>query len=152
MTTWVLDTNTVMALWLFGDPRLAPLWQWLQGSDVRLATRADALEEWRRVLAYHQFAVPAGRQAALLACYAQRCDIVVPALPPEVRLPACRDPDDQKFLEIARDARASCLITRDKVLLKLARHRLIRPLYRILTPEAAQHDMLLTRQATDAAP
>ena len=57
------------------------------------------------------------------------------AAPPAAPLPACRDSDDQKFLEIARDAGASHLITRDKALLKLARHRLVRERFAVLTPE-----------------
>jgi predicted nucleic acid-binding protein len=44
-----------------------------------------------------------------------------------VRLPVCTDKDDQKFLELARDANATILITKDKALLKLARKRLARP-------------------------
>ncbi len=48
------------------------------------------------------------------------------------RLPACRDPDDQKFLEAALNSRADFLLTKDRALLDLAR----RPLpFRILTPE-----------------
>jgi predicted nucleic acid-binding protein len=40
-----------------------------------------------------------------------------------VRLPVCSDKADQKFLELARDAGAEVLITKDKALLKLARRR-----------------------------
>jgi predicted nucleic acid-binding protein len=35
-------------------------------------------------------------------------------------LPRCEDPDDQKFLELARHAGARWLVSRDKALLKLA--------------------------------
>jgi predicted nucleic acid-binding protein len=52
-------------------------------------------------------------------------------------LPRCQDRDDQKFLELARDARADWLITADKALLKLARRDKLRGLFRILTPDAA---------------
>ena len=45
------------------------------------------------------------------------------------RLPRCRDGDDQKFLEAARDARAEFLVTKDKALLGLAAP------FRIVTPE-----------------
>lgn len=137
-SVWVLDTNTVMAVWVFEDPGLLVLRQALDGSLVRLATREDALEEFRRVLAYRQFKVPDGRQVELLSQYSARCVATPPAHEAAAMLPVCRDRDDQKFLEIARDAGASHLITRDKLLLKLARHRLIRPLYGIVTPEAMQ--------------
>ena len=38
-------------------------------------------------------------------------------------LPKCRDPDDQKFLELARDCGADYLVTKDKALLVLARRK-----------------------------
>jgi predicted nucleic acid-binding protein len=50
-------------------------------------------------------------------------------------LPVCKDRADQKFLEIARDAGASVLITKDKALLKLA--ALERAgMFKVLVPEA----------------
>lgn len=148
---WALDTNTVLALWLFADPGLNELRATLDTSSLRLATREDALEELRRVLAYRQFTVPLERQAEILARYTARCTAVPPGLeaPP---LPPCRDADDQKFLEIARDAGAGYLVTRDKALLRLSRHRLVKPLYSILTPEALQAQWQAGRQADDAIP
>ena len=47
-------------------------------------------------------------------------------------LPRCRDPDDQPFLELARDAGAMALLTRDAQLLRLAR----RCVFAIATPES----------------
>lgn len=134
----VLDTNTVMALWAFEDPRLQHLRQWIERDRAVLLANAATLEELRRVLAYRQFAIAPERQATILATYAGRSS-TVPAPdaaedPPP--LPACRDRDDQKFLETARDGGASHLVSRDKLLLKLNRHRLVRPLFAILTPEA----------------
>lgn len=55
-----------------------------------------------------------------------------------LRLPVCRDPDDQKFLELARDAAAKTLITKDKALLKLAGKCVRAGLFHILTPEKWQ--------------
>jgi len=132
----VLDTNTVLALWHFEDPALARLRRQIDTGSVELATRADALEELRRVLAYRQFTIDADRQSFILSAYTGHCIRIreEPATAPV--LPLCRDPDDQKFLEIARDAGASRLLSRDKLLLKLNRHRLIRPLFGIVTPES----------------
>jgi predicted nucleic acid-binding protein len=48
------------------------------------------------------------------------------------QLPACRDPDDQKFLEAALNSRADFLLTKDRALLDLAR-RVAQ--FRIVTPE-----------------
>lgn len=129
----VLDTNTVMALWFFEDPALAPLRATIERGRLALVARADALEELRRVLAYRQFGASAERQARLLAEYTGRCALAT--VPAALALPECRDRDDQKFLEIARDGGATHLVSRDKALLRLNRHRLVRPLFAVLTPE-----------------
>lgn len=47
----------------------------------------------------------------------------------------CKDPDDQKFLELARDCRAGWLVTKDRGLLVFARRK-YQPLpFRIVTPQ-----------------
>lgn len=51
-------------------------------------------------------------------------------------LPRCRDPDDQKFLELARDGAADFLVTKDKALLKLRRISRDPGGFRIVTPAA----------------
>ena len=132
----VLDTNTVLALWMFCDPRLAPLRAFIEDGRCSLHGRTDALGELRLVLAYPQFGVEPDTQAALHDAYRARLNLLADAPPADAApLPACRDSDDQKFLEIARDAGASHLVTRDKALLKLARHRLVRERFAVLTPE-----------------
>lgn len=145
----VLDTNTVLAIWMFRDPALQSLEHLIAGGTVTLHSREDALEELRRVLAYSQFGVAIEAQAQLLAAYRARV-MLLPVAAPGTRegappqpasidlpplLPQCRDRDDQKFLEIAAQAMATHLVTRDKALLKLARHRLVRERFAILTPE-----------------
>ncbi len=52
----------------------------------------------------------------------------------ELPLPKCRDPDDQKFLELARDCGADYLVTKDKALLVLARRKTRPAPCRIVTP------------------
>lgn len=129
------DTNTVMALWFFEDPALADLHHFIERARPQLVTRADAVEELRRVLAYRQFAISPQQQSSILTQYTQRCFQVQAPDATACPLPVCRDRDDQKFLEIARDGGVSHLVTRDKALLRLNRHRLIRPLYAIVKPE-----------------
>jgi len=134
----VLDTNTVMALWFFEDPQLAPLRDAIEHRAPPLLARADTLEELRRVLAYRQFGAPPERQRHILDAYIARVTTIAVrgdggASP--AALPACRDRDDQKFLEVARDGNASHLISRDKALLKLNRHRLVRGFFVVVTPE-----------------
>ena len=132
----VLDTNTILALWMFRDPRLASLRDWIEGGAYTLVSREDALTELRHVLAYSQFRLGEDAQHALLADYRSRVEILPETAAGEARaLPVCRDGDDQKFLEIAFDAGASHLLTRDKLLLRAGRHRLLSGRYRVTTPE-----------------
>ncbi|MDT3670493.1 MAG: putative toxin-antitoxin system toxin component, PIN family [Aromatoleum sp.] len=139
----VLDTNTVMALWFFEDPRLARLRDAIEHHAPPLLARADTLEELRHVLAYRQFGASPDRQRDILDAYTARVTLAEPMDPTDgddplsvPALPTCRDRDDQKFLEVARDGRASHLLSRDKVLLKLHRHRLVRGLFAVVTPES----------------
>jgi predicted nucleic acid-binding protein len=75
-----------------------------------------------------------------------------PATTQHAPLPICRDPDDQKFLELARDAAAQTLITKDKLLLKLARRTSRAGLFEIVTPQAwtANHAALVVASGATA--
>jgi predicted nucleic acid-binding protein len=59
-----------------------------------------------------------------------------------VTLPRCRDRDDQKFLELAYQASATALLTRDEELLRLARRTKRNGLFFILPPTSWQEMML----------
>ncbi|PLX75010.1 MAG: PIN family protein [Azoarcus sp.] len=131
----VLDTNTVMALWHFKDPALESLSSAIDAGTLKLFSRDDALEEFRRVLAYSQFSISPDDQTQLFDTYRNRINPAPATAVDALQLPACRDRDDQKFVEIARDAGVDHLLTRDKLLLKLARHSVLRDRFRILTPE-----------------
>lgn len=131
----LLDSNTVLALWLFRDPRLPLLRDACETGRFVLLAREDTVEELRRVLAYSHFAIAADEQARLLAEYRARVEWVAP-LEPEYLLPKCRDADDQKFIELAFTGGANLLLSRDKAVLRLARHRLLRDRLAIITPEA----------------
>ena len=132
----VLDTNTVLALWMFHDPRLRVLRDWIEADACVLCARADALSELQLVLAYRQFALDTLTQQRVLHDYRARVEISAATVVSGAQaLPVCRDADDQKFLEITAEAGASSLLTRDKALLRLARHRLLRRRFSILTPE-----------------
>ena len=139
----VLDTNTVLALWMFRDPGLDALRAWIEAGNCLLLSREDALEELRRVLAYRQFGLDEDAQTALHVRYRNRLAPWSP--PPDAEtdrristLPRCRDGDDQKFLEISATSTATHLVSRDKALLRLSRIRAIRQRFEILGPEAIQ--------------
>lgn len=115
----VIDSNVLLALWIFADPEVEALRAAL-ASGALVAVRSDATDaEIAEVLARPGlFEVPAGRSAALLGDWQSRARRVdeVPAAPWR-----CRDPHDQKFVDLAVAAGARWLVTRDKALLKLNR-------------------------------
>lgn len=133
----VLDTNVVLDLLHFRDPRLAPLAAaWAEGR-VRPFADTATLAELERVVAYPKFAIGEAGRLAILDEYAARvlrCDA---AGEEAYTLPRCRDPDDQKFLVLAARCRADLLVTRDRMLLRLATHRLLAPPCPIVGAEAA---------------
>lgn len=134
----VFDTNVLVSLYVFADSRFAPLRARIDDGGWLALTNEACFGEFRRVLGYPQFALSDERQREALAAYGARAvrHEEVPR-PPVAALPRCRDRDDQKFLELARDAGADWLVTADKALLRLARRDRLRGLFRILTPEAA---------------
>lgn len=115
----VLDTNVALDLWLFDDPCCAGLRDALARGAWQAVTSAACHEEWRRVLRYAALALDEARIADLEARFDALCDFV--AVTRDAPLPRCRDADDQKFLELARDAGALLLVTRDAELLRLSR-------------------------------
>ena len=134
----VFDTNVLISLYVFADSRFAPLRERIKSGEWLALTNEACFGEFRRVLGYPLFALAEERQQAALAAYAARVRQhtgSVHSLP--AALPRCKDRDDQKFLELARDAGADWLVTADKALLRLARRDRLRGLFRILTPEAA---------------
>ena len=133
----VLDTNVLVSLWAFADSRYAPLRRALEAGRWQALGNAACLGEFERVLDYPQFALARGDQQAALAEYGKLVEIVAAPAAAAAPLPRCKDPDDQKFLELARDGAAEWLVTSDKALLVLARRQRLAHLFRILTPDAA---------------
>lgn len=118
----VLDSNVWVDLLVFRDPHVEPIRAALAAGKIAPVIRADCREELRRVLAYPQFAHFNVDIPAALA-EVDRLTTLEPFPEPEqvdaIRLPKCRDTDDQKFIELAHHARAVLLVSKDKAVLKL---------------------------------
>lgn len=129
---WVLDTNVVLSALIrscgvTGKLRLA----WQAELFTPLINRATATE-LIRVLGYPKFKLSPAEQHELLADYLPRTEVVPdPARPPST--PACRDPHDVPFLQLAFSARADALVTGNANLLILDPPRRIA----LLTPAQA---------------
>lgn len=135
----VIDTNVCLDLFLFEDPRCTTLMAALKEGTVEAVTCTDCRNEWLRILDYPNLRL----DETLKSNCAIKFDAHIKYLTPpriDTPLPLCRDPDDQKFLELARDAKATILITKDKALLKLARKTRQAGLFAICKPENWQHE------------
>ncbi|HEY0061654.1 MAG TPA: putative toxin-antitoxin system toxin component, PIN family [Telluria sp.] len=131
----VLDTNVCLDLFVFRDPRWASLLAALENGTVEAVTRSDCRDEYLVVLHYSHLPLDQDTRPQAAARFDALIKVVAPA-PKLVRLPVCTDKDDQKFLEVARDADAEILVTKDKALLKLARKTAQAGMFRIMVPEA----------------
>ena len=131
----VLDTNVVLDLWLFDDPRSSALRCALQrGHLVAMVTRpmlAELTDVLQRPFARARHASVDHVLTALQAC----SRVVDPVARLDDPAPRCTDADDQKFIDQAWACSLPWLLSRDRALLKLARPARTRGL-RIVTPEA----------------
>ncbi len=123
----VLDTNVWLDWLAFDDPSIAPLKRAQAGGMIEIFSDEACTRELIAVLNYDlgKRSLDAETQKACLTAF----NALVRTPPPSAStaetspLPKCRDPDDQKFLELARDCGADYLVTKDKALLVLARRK-----------------------------
>lgn len=120
----VLDTNIVLDLLVFGDPRTAGLRQALAEDACQCLGTVPMREELLRVLDYPKLTPWLARShlrpMQVLARWDAMTRLHEPAPPAPLR---CRDPDDQKFIDLAVAHRAP-LLSKDTAVLTL-RRRLI---------------------------
>ncbi len=134
----VLDTNVWLDWLVFGNRDILPIKAGVHAGEIDVFMAPACEQELERVLAYPlgKATLEAGAQAQCL----EECRRAVRWLDGATgrdapRLPVCRDADDQKFLELARDCGADFLVTRDRALLVFARRK-YQPLpFRIVTPQ-----------------
>ena len=133
----VLDTNIVMDMLHFNDRHTQPLRRAIDRGQLRCFTDRDCLAELQRVTGYPEFGLDAAARSNLMHNYLALVTPCEACADESYPLPRCRDADDQKFLILAARCRADLLITRDKLLLKLNRHKHKPPVSPILTAENA---------------
>lgn len=117
----VLDTNVVLSALVFAggaSSRLRLAWQ---SGDYLPLVSAATVQELIRVLAYPRFRLSADQQHELLADYLPYAASVRILQSHSLRgIPACRDPFDMPFLQLAVAGKATMLVSGDKDLLVLA--------------------------------
>ncbi len=115
----VLDTNVVLDLLIFSDPATPPLEAALAAGELQWIATPVMREELARVLAYPHIV---GRlayyqlgAADVLAAFDRQAQLVEVA--PKAPM-SCKDPDDQKFIDLAV-AHQAPLLSKDHAVLKL---------------------------------
>ncbi len=127
----VIDTNVALDLWLFEREGLDALRQTLFRSydPGRFIATPAMRDELTAVLDHSQGGtgpiaasrLGPGRAASVLSAWDHHLHLVAAPAAALATWPRCRDASDQKFVDLALDARAGWLLTRDRALLKLAR-------------------------------
>ena len=133
----VLDTNVVLHWLLFRDARCAALAEAIAAGRVRWIASAALRAELQHVLARGirgDWTVNAESILHSWDRWATMVEATDAAAPPSMR---CTDKDDQKFIDLALQVRASALLSNDRAVLKLARRAGVHGL-KILTVEAWQ--------------
>jgi putative PIN family toxin of toxin-antitoxin system len=139
----VLDTNIWLDWLVFDDAGVAPIKSAVASAQAEIFVDAACAAELVAVLAYplRKKVLAADAQAACMMECRRVAHMMEPVPlnqavtpPPDEALPKCRDADDQKFLELARACRADFLVTKDRLLLELARRKIRRAPFRIVTP------------------
>ena len=116
-TVLVLDTNVVLDLFVYEDPATVPLRERLADAQTRWLATPVMREELRRVLDYPQVVRRLASRAltaeGVLAAFDARVQIV--DLAPKAPY-TCKDGDDQQFIDLAVQHRAT-LLSKDKAVL-----------------------------------
>ena len=114
---WVIDTNIVLDLWLFEDPATIPLRAALQSGAISHLATASMRDELERVLAYPHLVKRMAKSNIQAYDILSRFDEYLLAVEPAAKAACtCKDPDDQKFIDLAV-AHAVPLLSKDNAIL-----------------------------------
>ena len=114
---WVIDTNIVLDLWLFEDPATIPLRAALQSGAISHLATASMRDELARVMTYPHLMKRMAKSNIQASDVLNRFDkYLLAAEPADKAACTCKDPDDQKFIDLAV-AHAVPLLSKDKAIL-----------------------------------
>jgi predicted nucleic acid-binding protein len=115
----VLDTNIVLDLWVFDEPQAEALRTSLESGSTQWLATAAMREELARVLAYPQIAKRLTHRQLPASAVLDHFDRWAQLQPAAPKAPcACKDADDQKFIDLAvqhtaalhsKDAQVLCM-------------------------------------------
>jgi putative PIN family toxin of toxin-antitoxin system len=106
----VLDTNVIVSAHLKEEGLERFVLDLALARKLQLFLSEEILGEYKGVLARAKFKLSSAKVAASL----RLLEKVATMVDPEKRITAAKDPDDNKFLECAAEARADYLVTGNK--------------------------------------
>jgi putative PIN family toxin of toxin-antitoxin system len=115
----VLDTNIVLDLFVFGDAAATPLHEGLQSGTLQWIATTPMRDELARVLAYPKIV------ARMQFCRCSAAEVLQHMhtlvgwvdVAPKARV-TCKDPDDQKYIDLAVAYKA-LLLSKDNAVLSM---------------------------------
>ena len=112
-----MDTNTLISAFLLSQFSVAARAYYLAKSKGELILSADTFDEFSNVFIRPKFDryLPLTKRLIIL----EDLRSIIKIVPVNIVIDACRDPKDNKFLELAITANAACIITGDADLLVL---------------------------------
>jgi putative PIN family toxin of toxin-antitoxin system len=117
----VLDTNIVLDLWVFNDPRTQGLRTALNQSRLHWIATAAMREELRRVLGYPHLLARLQAHSRNAHHVLHEFDHRTALLEDAPKAPCtCKDPDDQKFIDLSV-AHHALLLSKDAQVLCMRR-------------------------------
>jgi putative PIN family toxin of toxin-antitoxin system len=122
----VLDTNSILDLYVFKDPATVPLQAALQSGTHQWIATQPMRDELERVLAYPQIAPRLAFYQLTAADVLGQFDKFAQLNPvaPKASV-TCKDPDDQKFIDFAVEHK-SLLLSKDNAVLCMAKRLIAR--------------------------
>lgn len=118
--TVILDTNILLDILVFDDQRAHPLRAALSNQELDALVTEDTLDELIDVISRPQFSLDKQKQAEILLQW-QSWSRLVKQSDLQVAPWKCKDRDDQVFINLAFSFKPSTLISKDKLVLKLAK-------------------------------
>lgn len=116
--TLILDTNIVLDLLVFQDPRADWIRDGIARGQFELIYSSEMLVELTDVIARPQFAQSGYDQSTVLSSWTQMA--IHKPTPPRCSF-RCDDPDDQAFIDLAYHYRPSQLLSKDRKVLQMQR-------------------------------
>ena len=118
---WVLDPNILLDVFLFADPAAQPLREALAQAHIRWISTAPMREELARVLGYPHIAKRMDFYQRSFEDLLRDFDTHSHQVEVAPRAPLrCKDPDDQRFIDLAL-AHQACLLSKDHAVLCMAK-------------------------------